>query len=111
MRPSRSAPSIIASAIRSFIEPEGFRYSSLIQSSAPFSGAQRRSRTSGVFPIASRIESTEAMISRGSLVGIDRTKESRERAGDGGDHEERPYLQQHVDDAAAHRQRVLDLRR
>ena len=54
--PSRSAPSIIASAIRSFIDPVGLRYSSFSQSSAPFAGAQRRRRTSGVFPIASRID-------------------------------------------------------
>ena len=51
MRPSRSAPSIIASAIRSFIEPVGFRFSSLSQISAPFDGTQRSSRTSGVLPI------------------------------------------------------------
>src|SRR5215218_5247228 len=56
--PSRSAPSIIASAIRSFIEPLGLRFSSLSQSSAPLAGAQRRRRTSGVLPIASSIEST-----------------------------------------------------
>ena len=51
-----SAPSIIASAIRSFIDPVGFRYSSLTQISAPFCGASAgaRSRTSGVFPIAER---------------------------------------------------------
>ena len=55
--PSRSAPSTIASAIRSFIEPVGLRSSSLSHSSAPFAGAQCRSRTSGVFPIASRIDS------------------------------------------------------
>src|SRR5438067_5264952 len=57
IEPSRSAPSIIDSAIRSFIEPVGFKYSSLTQSSAPFSGASRRSRTSGVFPIVARIAS------------------------------------------------------
>ena len=33
--------------MRSFIEPDGFRYSSFSQSSAPLAGAQRRSRTSG----------------------------------------------------------------
>ena len=52
--PSRSAPSIIARAIRSFIDPVGFRYSSLTQISAPFSGASASRRTSGVFPIAER---------------------------------------------------------
>src|SRR5690242_1521726 len=55
-RPSRSAPSIIATAIRSFIEPDGFRYSSFTHSSAPFAGAHRVRRTSGVFPMAARIE-------------------------------------------------------
>jgi hypothetical protein len=58
IKPSRSAPSIIASAIRSFIDPEGLRSSSLRNNSAPFGGAHRRKRTKGVFPIASRIEST-----------------------------------------------------
>jgi hypothetical protein len=58
IRPSRSAPSIIASAIRSFIDPVGLQYSSFSQSSAPFAGAQLLMRTSGVFPIASRIDST-----------------------------------------------------
>src|SRR4051794_7207858 len=55
-RPWRSAPSIIASAIRSFIEPLGFRCSSLTQTSTPLAGARLRSRTSGVLPIASRTE-------------------------------------------------------
>src|SRR5438105_5081922 len=54
MSASRSAPSIIESAIRSFIDPVGFRYSSLTQISAPFSGASARRRASGVDPIASR---------------------------------------------------------
>jgi hypothetical protein len=57
MRPSRSAPSIIATAIRSFIDPVGLRYSSFSHNSAPLGGAQRRSRINGVFPIASRIDS------------------------------------------------------
>jgi len=55
--PSRSAPSIIARAIRSLSEPVGFVFSSLTQSSAPFGGAQAARRTSGVFPMASRIDS------------------------------------------------------
>jgi hypothetical protein len=54
--PSRSAPSIIESAIRSLTEPVGLAFSSFSQSSAPFGGAQRSSLTSGVFPIASRID-------------------------------------------------------
>jgi hypothetical protein len=45
----------MASAIRSFIEPVGFRYSSFTHSSAPFSGASARRRTSGVLPIAERM--------------------------------------------------------
>jgi len=57
IKPSRSAPSIIASAIRSFIDPEGLRSSSFSHSSAPFCGAHRRKRTRGVFPMASRIDS------------------------------------------------------
>src|SRR5947209_3582938 len=56
MRPSRSAPSTIARAMRSFIEPVGLRYSSFTQSSASFAGAQRCRRTSGVLPIASRMD-------------------------------------------------------
>jgi hypothetical protein len=56
--PSRSAPSIIASAIRSFIEPVGFMYSSFTHTSAPPAGTTRWRRTSGVLPIAS---STEAI--------------------------------------------------
>src|SRR5436309_71421 len=57
---SRSAPSIIASAARSFIDPVGFRYSSLIQISAPPSGSSRCRRTSGVLPIASRTFTNQA---------------------------------------------------
>src|SRR3954451_18647218 len=54
--PSRSAPSIIASAIRSFIEPVGLTYSS-------FSQTFERRRTSGVFPIVSRIVGTHRQLS------------------------------------------------
>ena len=51
-RPSRSAASIIAVAIRSLIEPPGFWFSSLTKSShGPVS--RRVSRTSGVLPIRS----------------------------------------------------------
>ena len=48
----------MASAIRSFIDPVGLQYSSFSHTSAPFAGTQWRRRTSGVFPIASRIDST-----------------------------------------------------
>src|SRR6266576_4845035 len=61
IRPSPSALSIIARAIRSFIAPVGLRSASLSHNSAPFRGAQRRTRTTGVFPIASRIESIRAL--------------------------------------------------
>src|SRR5829696_5981499 len=64
IRPSRSAPSIIASAMRSFIEPVGLRYSSLSHSSAPFAGAQRLRRTNGVPPIVSRIDAIARRYSR-----------------------------------------------
>jgi len=41
--------------MRSFSDPVGLRYSSFTHSSAPFGGAQRVSRSSGVSPIVSRI--------------------------------------------------------
>ncbi len=69
--PSRSAPSIIASAIRSLRDPVGFRYSSFSQSSAPFAGAQRQSRTRGVLPIASRMDSTRASSSTVVEANVD----------------------------------------
>jgi hypothetical protein len=62
--PSRSAPSTIASAMRSFIEPVGLKYSSFSHSSAPFAGAHRWRRTIGVFPIASRIDSNSHSLQR-----------------------------------------------
>src|SRR5437764_78524 len=53
MRPSRSAASIIASAMRSFSEPPGLNCSHLQKTSA-MSGATRwRNRTSGVPPMRS----------------------------------------------------------
>ncbi len=51
-RPSRSAPSIIASAIRSLYEPVGFADSSLTQTSAMPGSTRRSRRTIGVEPIA-----------------------------------------------------------
>src|SRR6266566_2600815 len=52
---SRSAPSIIDSPIRSFIEPVGLRYSSLTQISTPLAGTIRRNRTRSVPPIVPMI--------------------------------------------------------
>jgi hypothetical protein len=54
-RPDRSAPSIIASAIRSLYEPVGLQDSSLTQISAASGVARRFRRTIGVFPIDSSI--------------------------------------------------------
>src|SRR5580765_4429224 len=58
--PRASAPSIIASAMRSLYEPVGLKYSSLTKTSALVAGASRRSRTTGVRPMAARTESTGA---------------------------------------------------
>src|SRR5919204_385892 len=82
IKPSRSAPSTIARAMRSFIDPVGFRYSSFNQSSAPFDGAHAPRRTSGVFPIASRIDSTTrsspTAAMRHYLLDVEREPELRE---------------------------------
>src|SRR4051794_9167206 len=59
-RPSRSAASIIATATRSLIEPPGLRYSTLATSWDVRPAPKRDSRTSGVQPIASRIEDAMA---------------------------------------------------
>ena len=55
--PSRSAPSIIAMAMRSLTLPPGLSISSLASTSQRASGIARRIRTSGVFPTRSRTES------------------------------------------------------
>ena len=55
--PLASAASTIASAIRSFVEPVGFCPSSLAHSRTDGEGDSREMPTSGVSPIASRIES------------------------------------------------------
>src|SRR5262245_17742506 len=57
-RPLRSAPSIIASAMRSLYDPVGLKYSSLTTTSAHPGETRRRSRTTGVRPIVSRTELT-----------------------------------------------------
>src|SRR5206468_9068565 len=73
--PRASAPSIIASAMRSLYEPVGFADSSLTTTSAAASGTARRRRTTGVRPIALNTESaTETVgmvrsLSRVSRVG------------------------------------------
>ena len=51
--PSRSAASIIVIAIRSLIEPPGFRNSSFASTVAASSGTTFWSRTSGVLPTSS----------------------------------------------------------
>src|SRR4051794_15549989 len=62
MRPSRSADSIIASAMRSLTEPPGLNCSHLTHTSAAPSPTsccgRRRKRTSGVPPMSSRMLST-----------------------------------------------------
>ena len=55
--PSRSAAAISATAARSLIEPPGLRASIFATSCGRSSLPRRESRTSGVSPIASRIES------------------------------------------------------
>src|SRR5437667_1359604 len=54
--PSRSAASSIASPIRSFTEPPGFRYSSFARSSPGTSRLRRSRRTIGVLPTSSRTD-------------------------------------------------------
>jgi hypothetical protein len=60
-RPSRSAASIIAIAARSLIEPPGLSASTLATSWGTSPAPRRESRTSGVPPMASRIESRIAV--------------------------------------------------
>ena len=56
--PSRSAASIILTAIRSFTEPPGFRYSTLASTSGLASPVTRVSCTSGVLPTRSMSDVT-----------------------------------------------------
>ena len=51
-RPERSAPSIMASAIRSLYEPVGLAASSFTQTSAMSGSTRCVSCTTGVFPMA-----------------------------------------------------------
>ena len=55
--PEASAASTMASAIRSFVEPVGFCPSSFAQMRTPGAEDIRGMPTSGVSPMASRIES------------------------------------------------------
>src|ERR1043165_6936948 len=55
-RPSASAASIAARAMRSFMLPVGFAASSLISSRAAPGGTMRRSSTSGVLPMPSKAD-------------------------------------------------------
>src|SRR5262245_955961 len=54
-RPSRSAASIMASAIRSFILPVGCSLSIFSRRRAPFAGTTRLNGTRGVSPMQSRM--------------------------------------------------------
>ncbi len=56
-RPSASAASIIFTAIRSFTEPPGLRYSTLASTVAAMPSVTRFNRTNGVSPIRSTTES------------------------------------------------------
>src|SRR5262245_37318383 len=64
-RPLASAPSIMASAIRSLYDPVGFTDSSFTSTSAESGNTTRCRRTTGVRPIALRTES--AIVMDGSL--------------------------------------------
>src|SRR5436309_1294123 len=56
--PSRSAASIILTAIRSLTEPPGFRYSTFASTSGRTPSVTRDSLSSGVFPTSSISEFT-----------------------------------------------------
>src|SRR3954447_21260554 len=62
-RPSASAASIIRAAIRSFTDPPGFRYSTLASTRGANPLVTRPSRTSGVLPIRSTIDSAYFTVS------------------------------------------------
>jgi hypothetical protein len=59
--PDRSARSTMASPMRSFTDPPGFRYSTLASRVGASPLPSRDSRTSGVPPTTSRIESYTSM--------------------------------------------------
>jgi hypothetical protein len=54
--PDRSAASIIRSAMRSFTEPPGLKYSTLASTSGASPAVTADSLTSGVLPISSTID-------------------------------------------------------
>ena len=60
--PLASAASTMASAMRSFVEPVGFWPSNLAQMRTPGEDDRRGTPTSGVSPIASRIESYRTVV-------------------------------------------------
>src|SRR5579883_292022 len=71
-RPSRSAASIIASAMRSFTLPAGLSDSNLPKTCAPPGGTTRCSRTSGVLPISSStLSATNGRTPTGCSRGAD----------------------------------------
>ena len=59
--PARSARSTMARPIRSLTDPPGFRYSTLASRVGASPRPSRESRTSGVPPTTSRIESYTSM--------------------------------------------------
>src|SRR3954451_5578180 len=67
--PSRSAASIIASPIRSLLEPPGFMYSSFASSIAGSPAERRARRTIGVFPTSSRTVGYARAIGREAYPG------------------------------------------
>ena len=78
--PSRSAASIIASPMRSFTEPPGFRYSSLARIVPGTSGEIRSSRTIGVPPTrSSTLGYSRAIAARRVLALAPSSSSSRPR--------------------------------
>src|ERR671912_432607 len=90
--PDRSARSTMASPIRSLTEPPGFRYSTLASRVGARPRPSRDSRTSGVPPTTSRIESYTSMpgsiaparaLGDGVAVGVDPLEQVGLAVGDG----------------------------
>ena len=71
--PSRSAASIIVTAMRSLTLPPGLSISSLATSSQRASGTARRNLDSGVLPTRSRTESATSTPGRLPVEGWART--------------------------------------
>src|SRR5215207_759023 len=90
--PARSARSTMASPIQSLTEPPGFRYSTLASRVGARPRPSRDSRTSGVPPTTSRIESYTSMpgsiapartLGDGVAVGVDPLEQVGLAVGDG----------------------------